>query len=534
MDTLRDGSDPGLLQRILRRLFLPLEALFDRAFGPAWNPFYHLGSLGFFYYWVVAASGIYLYIFFDTGLTEAYDSVQDLTHGQWYLGGIMRSLHRYASDGMVLMMVLHIVREFSLGRYRGPRWFTWVTGTPIVWLVLACGITGYWLVWDELAQYVAVTSAEWLDWLPVFNGAIVRNFLSPEALDDRFFTLLAFLHIAIPLLLLFVLWIHLQRVSQARFLPARGLGIGTFAMLVGLSLVQPALSHDPANLSQVPGRLDLDWYYLFAYPLVDAWSAGPVWLFSFLGTLFLVLIPWLPLRKQPPAAVVDLANCNGCGRCEADCPYTAIQMVPRSDGGPFEQEALVRDDLCVGCGICAGSCPTSTPFRRASALVPGIDLPDLPLAGVRSEIDSCVAKLQGNARVVVFGCEHGVATDGFEGDDVATVKVPCVAALPPSFIDYVLSRDRADGVFLTGCAEGNCFYRQGIDWTEQRIAGTRDPHLRARVPRARLATGWYGVGGKTRLKASLKEFQDGLQAMPKAENPGGGSSADPAAELQEI
>ena len=102
----------------------------------------------------------------------------------------MRSLHRYASDAMVVVMVLHLLREFSLDRYRGPRWFTWVTGVPILLLVVASGITGYWLVWDKLAQYVAVVTTEWLDRLPIFGQSIARNFLSPDSLDDRFFTLL--------------------------------------------------------------------------------------------------------------------------------------------------------------------------------------------------------------------------------------------------------------------------------------------------------------------------------------------------------
>jgi coenzyme F420-reducing hydrogenase delta subunit len=53
-------------------------------------------------------------------------------------------------------------------------------------------------------------------------------------------------------------------------------------------------------------------------------------------------------------------------------------------------------------------------------------------------------------------------------------------------------RNYADGVLLTGCGEGDCFYRLGIRWTQQRIAGLRDPRLRARVPRERVATCWTG------------------------------------------
>ena len=56
----------ALLQKGLRALFMRIEALFNRAFGDPLNPFYHLGSISFFLFWVVAASGLYLYAFFDT------------------------------------------------------------------------------------------------------------------------------------------------------------------------------------------------------------------------------------------------------------------------------------------------------------------------------------------------------------------------------------------------------------------------------------------------------------------------------------
>jgi len=52
-----------LLRGIVRALFDRAEALLGRAFPPAWNPLLNLGALGFFFYWIVAASGIYVYIF---------------------------------------------------------------------------------------------------------------------------------------------------------------------------------------------------------------------------------------------------------------------------------------------------------------------------------------------------------------------------------------------------------------------------------------------------------------------------------------
>lgn len=509
----------------LRYAFLWVEGWLDRAFGPAWNPMYSLGALGFFFYWIVAVSGIYLFIFFDTGIPEAYLSVEEITYEQWWLGGIMRSLHRYASDAMVLMLGVHVLREFSFDRYRGTRWYSWVTGVPAIWLLLGAGITGYWLVWDRLAQYVAEATTEWLDWLPIFASPAARNFLAPSYLEDRFFTLMVFIHIALPLVLLFVMWFHVNRVSAPKMNPARGLAVGSFLMLLILSLVEPAESQGIADLARTPSPIGLDWFYLWVYPLIDAWDTGPVWVLVFVGTLLLMLLPWLPPRREKGIARVDLDNCNGCTRCAVDCPYGAIAMKPRSDGKPFEHEAVVSPSLCVACGICAGACPTSTPFRRGSALVPGIDLDILPLAEVRDRVERAAAKLSGHPKVMVFGCDNAAHVASLRSESIAAVSLPCTGQLPPSFIDYVLSRNLAEGVVITGCREGECAFRFGPRWTEARLDGTRDPRLRERVPRERILRVWAAATDGRRLHRQIAEFQASLARAGDRTIPSSGTPA---------
>lgn len=206
----------GKVQSLLRWAFMRVEALFNAAFGDRLNPLYQLGAICFFLFWVVAASGLYLYAFYETSVTGAYASVEALTHGQWYAGGVLRSVHRYASDAMVLTMLLHLVRHFAFDRLRGFRWFSWVTGVGLVWLVYISGINGFMLVWDRMAQFVVVASFEWLDWLPTFGGALMRNFIYSNSVNDRLFSLLAFMHIGIPLLVLLLMWVHVQRVPKAK------------------------------------------------------------------------------------------------------------------------------------------------------------------------------------------------------------------------------------------------------------------------------------------------------------------------------
>jgi ferredoxin/coenzyme F420-reducing hydrogenase delta subunit len=504
----------------IRCCLMWVEGWFDKAFGPKWNPTYCLGALGYFYFWIVAVSGLYLYIFMDSGIPASYLSVEYLTHDQWWLGGVMRSLHRYASDAMVAMVALHVLREFAFDRYRGSRWFSWVTGVPMLWLIIIAGITGYWLVWDMLAQYVAIASTELLDWLPIFGEPVARNFLAPSHLDGRFFTLLIFLHIAVPLVLLFIMWVHLQRVGHARINPAKGLAVGTFAMLLVLSFAAPATSQGMADLSKVTSPVGIDWFYLWMYPAADAVGPATIWIGSFVGTIALIIAPWLPPLKKKPPAVVNLDNCNGCTRCAVDCPFNAIVMAPRSDGAVFDFEAKVDSDLCTSCGICVGSCPTATPFRRASELIPGIDLQDPTLATIRENMGKQAAKISGPGSIMIFGCDRSLQVAKFKSDNVTSISLPCTGMLPPSFIDYVISRKLASGVVVTGCRRGECHYRLGQVWMEQRLDGRRDPRLRERVPLERLARFWAAPTDGRTFARDIAQFQQELADLDaQAETP---------------
>jgi ferredoxin/coenzyme F420-reducing hydrogenase delta subunit len=424
----------------------------------------------------------------------------------------MRSLHRYASDAAIVTLVLHIFKEFVFDRYRNARWFSWMTGVPLLWMIIPLGITGYWLVWDQLALYVALVSSEMLDALPIFTDSMARNFLSVESLSNRFFTLMAFIHIiGLPIFLVFGIWIHVFRINRPKINPPRTIMAGALLSMLALSLVYPALSQGKADPATVPDTLVLDWYYLLIYPLMKTWPAGAVWLLLLGFSLLVCIAPWLPPGRKPAVASVDLENCNGCERCVEDCPFGALEMAPRSDGLKYATEAIVLENLCLSCGICVGSCPTATPFRTRSELSSGIDLPDQPVAMIREIVTEAAKGLQGNRRLLVFGCEGSSKLAAVTNTETAVVSLTCMAQLPPSFIDFILSRDLADGVVLAGCTSGDCQYRLGEQWTEQRVNRQRDPRLRNRVDTEKLALLWTSPWRDTPdVKTALTSFRDTL------------------------
>jgi coenzyme F420-reducing hydrogenase delta subunit/ferredoxin len=439
----------------LHRALQHIEGAFDLAFGQRLNPWRPLGALSFWCFWIVAATGI----------------------------------------------------------------FSWLSGVPLLWLLYLSGIGGHWLVWDRVAQFSLIATAEWLDWLPFFGEPLVRNFIAGESVTDRFFSLLIFLHIGIPLLLLTGMWVHIQRISRPQTNPPKAIALGILIALLVLAIARPALSDAPADLAAASAALDLDWLYLGIHPLFYAASAGAVWALVGGTTVLLALLPWLPPLPRPRAARVDLANCNGCGRCFADCPYAAVTLQPRTDSKSLPRQAVVDANLCAGCGICAGACPSSTPFRSVEQLVTGIDMPQQPIDAVRVELERAIASLRGDTRIVVFGCNDGADVGSLAASDTATLKLICTGMLPPSFVEYAL-RAGIDGVLVTGCRYGDCEFRLGNRWTEERLTAAREPHLRPAVPIERVHIVWAGPTDGKAMASELARYRAALSMVPIAAGAG--------------
>ena len=497
---LRDHTQT-MLQRI--------EEIFDAPFGGGSNPLRHLGAMGLYFLWIVVGTGLYLYTVLDTSIDGVYNSIGYQSRELWYLGGVLRSLHRYAADAFVLVMLLHLLREWAYGRYYGFRLYSWATGVPLIWLAYASGIGGYWIVWDQLAQFSATSTTELLDWLPIFSEPAARNFLAPDSISDRFFTMLMFIHIGVPLLLILGLWAHVHRISRVDYLPSRRLMEGTMGALLLLALIKPALSNAPANLALAPAELRLDWFILFIHPLTDISSPAIVWLLLFAATALLFILPFLPHPKAKAIAVVDAANCNGCSRCLADCPYAAITMESHPTRHGYKI-AIVDPDLCSSCGICAGSCPSSTPFRRQERLITGIDMPQQEVNTLRQQLEEQLDKLNGRTKIVIFGCDRGANTNVLAAPDTAVISLLCTGMLSPSFVEYAL-RCGADGVMITGCRSGGCDFRLGGQWTTERLTGQREPRLRSKVPWARLQLVFASANDIKMLAGALREFRTRIE-----------------------
>lgn len=491
------GPGAGVSFRALARV----DALLNRVYGSRYNPLYHSGAVTVGLLGVLLVTGLYLLLFYRLG--APYESVVAL-NGQLWGGRWVRALHRFASDAAVVAAGIHAFRMYAQRRSWGPRALAWVSGVVLLLVVFVSGWTGYVLVWDEQAQLLAVEGARLLDALPIFSEPIGRSFTGERALPNAFFFVTLFAHIAIPLSICVLLWVHVTRVSRPILLPARPVLWGIIAALTAAAVLWPVPDGRPADLLRLPSDVPIDWFFAFWLPVTERLPAGVVW--AGIAALFgaAVAVPWLtrPRGERLPApAEVDERTCTGCEQCVLDCPYDAIAMVARSDGRAG-LTARVNTDLCTSCGICVGSCP---PMAIGAMGETGRD----QLAEIRRFLAEERPK---SSDVVLVGCGWSAARAEAARTGAKLFTIPCVGAMHSSTVEFLL-RGGAGGVLVVGCAEHDGRTREGVTWTRERLFAGRPADLKERVDRKRLRLVEASLGEEARLHDASRAFAAEIEQL---------------------
>ena len=337
--------------RFFERIWTRFEGLINRFAKSDFNPFYHLGTLTIFMLLVLIATGIYLTVIYRPGLDVAYATVEKID-SNWF-GSLMRSVHRYASDAMILLIILHFIKMLFSDRYWGSRWLAWTSGWIMLAVTWLTGTMGYWLIWDERAQWMTEYMMQFL------AGTSGLTYVAPDLASRTFsnFVIILFLHVFLPLITFLAIYIHGLRLSRARWWSPRWVGVQAIIGLVVLSLIKPVASAAPADLSTLIRSVPMDYLYLGFLPMIEVWGNVITWGLTILvcGTFF--LLPWLASGRDLGPAVVTDPKCTGCNICYAECPFDAIRMVPRTDDSGYQKLAIINNAQCTACGICVGACP---------------------------------------------------------------------------------------------------------------------------------------------------------------------------------
>ncbi len=496
--------------RFFERGFLAFDRLLGRALPSEFNPFLNTGAIAVVAFFVAAVTGVILLLWYKPSVVQAYPSVAAMADSPW-TAGLMRSLHRYSSDLCMFFALVHALRLFFERRFVGSRWLAWVTGMLMLGLLWFIGWSGYWLVWDERAQHIAVGTARALDVLPIFTDPMGRSLLVNETVNSLLFFVVFFVHMLIPLAFGVAAWLHLARLSRPQFLTKLPLSLWVTGTLLLLSIFYPAQSAEPAHMVALGRQFTMDLWYLLPIVITDRLSGGALVAIVLLGSAVVYSVPWAFGRGRARVAKVNPARCDACEQCFKDCPYNAITMVARNDGREkyFATQAEVNPDHCVGCGICAGSCNTG-----------GNGLNWFHVDVQRKRLEDWLKDAQSKGETPYFALVCTESIGGALSLDPETGKckelpgyrvleIPCAGWIHPLTVERLVRRG-AGGVVIATCNPGSCHYREGVEWASRRFDGERKPTLRTKyVDRDKIRILAFDRTRQDEFLAAARAFQGG-------------------------
>jgi ferredoxin len=494
-----------LIERLAGRMLRALDAAATRLYGWRYHPLHQSGPVAVGLLVVLIVTGIYLLIFYRVG--APWTSVARI-HADPILGRWMRSVHRYASDAMVVVVALHALRMFIQARSWGPRALAWVSGVFLLAFVFVSGWTGFVMVWDTFGAWLAMGGARLFDALPVLSEPVRRIFAGDRPIPGAFYFINLFLHVAVPLGVAGGLWLHVSRVARPVLLPPAVLSRILLVALLLLSIALPPPLPPEANPFTSPDVVPTDLFYAFWLPLAERWPEWAGWTGASAVFLLAVGVPWLTRRPRIGSwapSVVDERICTGCAQCPQDCPWEAISMRQRDDG----RETLVAHvdpALCVSCGICAGSC---APMGVGPPLRTGRD----QVASIREFVSTTDWSEPG---IVAIACENAAPShrNALTAAGALVRSVPCTGNLHTSSIELLL-RGGAAGVIVFSCAPRDCRGREGPGWLEQRVHHEREAELQARVDRRRVRLATMAVGDQAGTLRAYHDFERAVRALAR-------------------
>jgi len=175
---------------------------------------YYFGGIALFLFGVQVVTGTLLALYYKPTPDAAYESVKFITSDVSF-GWLIRSIHHWGANLMIVFVVLHLLRVFFQAAYKFPREITWVVGVGLLGLTLAFGFTGYLLPWDQKAYWATVVGTEIGGSVPLVGESLLLLLRGgadvTEATLARFFGI----HVlALPLMIAGLLAIHLVLVHQ--------------------------------------------------------------------------------------------------------------------------------------------------------------------------------------------------------------------------------------------------------------------------------------------------------------------------------
>nr|UEK75595.1 cytochrome b [Epistrophe zibaiensis] len=235
-------------------------------------------------------TGLFLAMHYTADISMAFNSVDHICRNVNY-GWLLRTLHANGASFFFICIYMHVGR----GMYYGSFLFTptWLSGTIILFLVMATAFMGYVLPWGQMSFWGATVITNLLSAIPYLGLDLVQWIWGGFAVDNATLTRFFTFHFILPFIVLAAVMIHLLFLHQTGSNNPMGLNsnldkipfhpyfsykditgfIVMVMMLTMLTLMNPYMLGDPdnfipANPLVTPIHIQPEWYFLFAYAIL--------------------------------------------------------------------------------------------------------------------------------------------------------------------------------------------------------------------------------------------------------------------------
>lgn len=304
---------------------------------------YYFGGVSMFLFVIQVITGALLLLYYRVGEDQSYESVRFLIT-QVKFGWLIRSIHSWSANLMVLAIFIHMFSVLFTRSYRKPREITWLTGFALLVLTVTFGFSGYLLPWNELAYFATAVGTQSIGSLPVIGDFLLRMVRGSDGVTGATLARFFGLHVAIlPGIFTMIVGIHLILVQrQGMHAPEEWAGLpekkrpqmpffpnfllrdlllwlivlNVLALLAVLLPWELGAKADP--FAPAPAGIKPEWYFLFAYQLLKLIPPEVLFLegeffgvlLISLGALVFLLIPFWE-KKIPEAYRNKTVNAVG-------------------------------------------------------------------------------------------------------------------------------------------------------------------------------------------------------------------------------
>jgi len=202
---LEDHFRYGEFLALLRKKLVPLHRF---------SYFYFLGGMTLFLFGIQVFTGILLLLYYRPTPNDAFESVQYIMT-QVRFGWLIRSIHSWSANLMILTAFAHMFSVFFLKSYRKPRELTWLTGIALLAIVLGFGFSGYLLPWNTLSFFATKVGTDIAGQVPGIGKWILTFLRGGEDVTGATLTRFFGFHVAVlPGLATLLVAVHLLLVQR--------------------------------------------------------------------------------------------------------------------------------------------------------------------------------------------------------------------------------------------------------------------------------------------------------------------------------